>query len=123
MRRRGNAVFVAINFWDVVCLLLIATNFDFGVVAISFFFAFRVCFAELSAKAEWKTTIQWLDRDRHQIYEDELADIGRIPCAYVLSLNMIPQIEGKSKRQNPNRNAKQDRRDRRERLEGTEKSW
>jgi hypothetical protein len=35
VRQRRNAVFVAINFWDVVCLPPIAAIFDFGVVAIS----------------------------------------------------------------------------------------
>jgi hypothetical protein len=48
VRRSRSAVLVAINFWDVVCLLLIAAIFNFGVVAISFFFAFRFDFAKAS---------------------------------------------------------------------------
>jgi len=56
-RRTGSGVFVAINFWDLLCLLVIAAIFDFGVVAISpasprragtagrFLFAFRFGFA------------------------------------------------------------------------------
>lgn len=35
MRRSRSTVFVAINFWDVVCLLVIAAIFNSGFVAIS----------------------------------------------------------------------------------------
>jgi hypothetical protein len=45
VRRRGRGVFVAINFWDVLCFQRLPTIFNFGVVAISFFFALCFCFA------------------------------------------------------------------------------
>jgi len=52
VRRTGSGVFVAINFWDVLCLLVVAAIFEFGLVAISFFFAFRslLAAAHLMAK-------------------------------------------------------------------------
>ena len=75
-KKTRSGIFVAINFWDVVCLLLIAAIFEFGVVAISrhggqgFLFAFRSLFAvtvaeERSLGSRWSLSGCRFSTDRH----------------------------------------------------------
>lgn len=60
LRRTLSGTFVAINFWDVLCLPIITEIFNFEVVAVSVFFAFCFCFAK--APLPLRTRVAVIDR-------------------------------------------------------------
>ena len=70
MRRSRSDGFVAISFWDVFCLLVIAAIFKFGVVAISFCFALCLLFANANREAPRLT---WFARDADPLMIGTLA--------------------------------------------------